>query len=720
MLVMPCWHGPAHPLGRGDASLRLLVDELLTAVAPAPAPAAEAAAEADAKADAAEPAAEADAEAAAERPAATADAGEAAEEPAAELDVRRVTAGISARLAAAAAEQLEDARAAGVLSEEEAVAAVAVVEAAVSGSAAVAAAAAAAAAAPAAAPETADVVTSPLQPQRERLKRQLAEAEGAAAEEAVPQERLSKKQRREMAAAATEAAAARHALAVKALVLAAATALEGGPAAEAGATLVPGATLAEINLYLNQFHPRLSKLLLSNTAKKALQGALRTGLLQPAGTPGAAAAAGDNPTALTAAGTAALEASRLLAEAAAAADAPNAATLPQGLRYCLTLAGAAVTAAMAGQYILALDAYCGQFPHQGALFRDLRSRRPQAEQRAAAGGKKKRQRRGSQAQELEQPAQQPELDQPAQPQQPQQPGAAAGVMDVDAGFFWDEQPQGGAAKQPTAQQASEVEQPIAQAEQQIAQQASEAEQQAPQQPPEQASAAEQQPPQQGQQGEPAVEPPPALAGADEHAIRFCVLLHAVAALQARRGVGQTGLEAWVQQQLEARQAGASGAPTWKHGKNSVRNLRSLLSRGLCACEKVRSPAHVAAVAAAGLCLHACPAGGCVQLLMPALLCGVPAGWVARGGAAGRRHPGIADAVEPHRSGARACRRRRPGSGGGWRACRADARLTRSSSGACRRAACSPGQGSCRPGGGSAAAAAERRHRSCCAAAAGSV
>lgn len=133
MVVVPRWLGPRHPLGPSDGTLPLLVDLLLEQVAT---PAAS-------RVSVAPPTAEAlggsrEAAGAATGGAPAAGAGEAAP-----LDLRHLTASIGSKLAEAAAQQLEQAQAHGLLSQAQVLDAEAAIQAAVSGTAAVAAAAAA-------------------------------------------------------------------------------------------------------------------------------------------------------------------------------------------------------------------------------------------------------------------------------------------------------------------------------------------------------------------------------------------------------------------------------------------------------------------------------------------------------------------------------------------------------------------------------------------------
>jgi hypothetical protein len=316
MLVTPCWHGAAHPLGRGDGALPLLVELLL------------------------------------ERAAAGA-----------AQDLRRCSAEISAALADAAARQLEAAQAAQQLSAEEAAAAAAVLQAAVAGSAAVAAAAAAleaqgeaeAATSPAAAAEP--LAQMDQQQQRQQGAKRAREEDisappsaagpeaGATAEAAEAADttlpRMTKKQRREL----KERQLAAQAAAARDVVLAAAAALGGSgggaPGSEGGGSVL-GATLAEINSYLNTSWEHLSLLLFNRTAKAGLTAACAAGLLQIKG--GRAGKAGG--------------------------------------RYARTAAGEA--AAASEQYIAELDAYCRQLPDRAALLARLEACSQQQEPAEAA------------------------------------------------------------------------------------------------------------------------------------------------------------------------------------------------------------------------------------------------------------------------------------------------------------------------------------------------
>ena len=553
MLLMPCWHGPAHPLGRGDPCLPLLVEELLAWVQQHAAAVADGAAAAAAVA-AAGAAAAADAAADAAGAGPEAGAKEAARGAAPALDVRRATAGISAKLAAAAQQQLDSARAAGQLTQEQAAAAAAVVEAAVSGTAAVAAAAAAA--------EEAgwEEVSSPRHAAQRGAKQLLKEAhaevvavaraagetvraEAAARGEHVPGEPPTKRQRSAQQAERQE----RQLQAARTLLLAAAAAasLAAGSGEGGG-----GATLAEVNAYLNHWQPELAAYLLDKTAKRELSNAVKLGLaeLVPEAAPAPAAAAAAPAPAAPAAG----------AVPAAAGGASG------GRRHRLTPAGAA--AAPGEQYVQALGAYCRQFACKADCQKHI-----QAQQRgdAAAGGKlsgKKRRRGGAgggAAAEEE------------QAQQAQQAAAGdADMLDVDAGFFWQKKQGGEAQQAQQPQQAQQAQQPEQQQQQQQQQQQGGA-----------AGAA-------GAAGDGVLLPSPAPVGADAPAMQQGAVLHALTVLQQRRGAAFADLEAWVHRQLAAQHPhlGLCDATAPKRQKAAARCLRLLLQRGLDASEKVRGGA----------------------------------------------------------------------------------------------------------------------------------
>jgi hypothetical protein len=311
MLVVPCWQGCHHPLGRSDGVLPLLVDLLLQHATTTPAAGAPAVAAGGAAAVAA----------------AAAEAG--AEEAAAPLDLRHLTAIIGSKLAQAAAQQLEQAQANGLLSGEEALAAAATLQAAVSGTTAVAAAAAAlAAAGDVEEMEVDDGHSHRQQGQEQQQLKRRREAEAASGVQAGDLSHLPKKMRRAFVEKQRK-------LAVASMALAAAQ-LSGGEEAAGGG----GATVKDVNSILNETWGHLSLLVCNKSAKEAL-----------------AAACSASPPLVQ------------LSEGDAAGSLK---------RYSITAAGKA--AVPTKQHIAELDAYCEQFSTRTAFLAHLDACRRQQQQ----------------------------------------------------------------------------------------------------------------------------------------------------------------------------------------------------------------------------------------------------------------------------------------------------------------------------------------------------
>jgi hypothetical protein len=368
MVVMPCWHGSNHPLGRTDGALPSLVDFLLSHMT-----------DVASSADSASAAKGSPAVAAGNRARKNGTMAEALA-VAAKVDLRRLSADISSALAEAAARQLEEARTVGSLTAEQAAAAAAVLQAAVSGVAAVAAAAAVLGDELEDEEQLEDVGPADDalagSPQQQEQQQQLSQRASSRQQQQEQQRRASLQQqqqpgqqqqqvvlgsKRPREEAATEpqqppltkkaAAQARAAQAEQRLKAAAHVVLAAAGAADAQSDC-SGASRAQVNLYWSRDCEHMHHLVFNRTAKAAMKAAVAAKLVEPAD--GGSAASGEARVRLTAAGLA---------------------------------------AAPPEQYITELEAYCRQFvdraaflAHVEACHQQIGAQAPAGEQPALAGG----------------------------------------------------------------------------------------------------------------------------------------------------------------------------------------------------------------------------------------------------------------------------------------------------------------------------------------------